>query len=211
MFKSIELQQVYKKFNERELFAGLDINFNVGEIHGLIGKSGSGKSTITNMICGFDFPDSGKVIIDGKIAEAQDFKMLRTCTAYVPQNVNIIGSGIVRDAIQSSFEFKSNKAKRPNNEQILSVIKNLGLDESILESEFKSTSGGEKQRIAIAIATLLDKRIMIFDEPSSGLDDRSKEIVAAYISNLRDKIIIISTHDLILKEICTSITDLEQK
>ncbi|PKL85102.1 MAG: hypothetical protein CVV22_09755 [Ignavibacteriae bacterium HGW-Ignavibacteriae-1] len=211
MFKSIELQQVYKNFTERELFAGLDINFKVGDIHGLIGKSGSGKSTIVNMICGFDFPDSGKVLIDGKIAEAQDFKMLRTCTAYVPQNVNIIGSGKVRETIQSSFEFKTNKAKRPNNEQILMVIKNLGLDESILESEFKSTSGGEKQRIAIVIATLLDKQIMIFDEPSSGLDDRSKAIVAAYISNLRDKIIIISTHDIVLKEICTSITDLEQK
>ncbi|MCO5252532.1 MAG: ATP-binding cassette domain-containing protein [Candidatus Kapabacteria bacterium] len=211
MFKSIELQQVYKNFTERELFAGLDINFKVGEIHGLIGKSGSGKSTIVNMICGFDFPNSGKVLIDGKIAEAQDFKSLRTCTAYVPQNVNIIGSGKVRETIQSSFEFKSNKSKRPNNDQILSVIKHLGLDENILESEFKSTSGGEKQRIAIAIATLLDKQIMIFDEPSSGLDDRSKEIVAAYISNLRDKIIIISTHDLVLKEICTSMTELEQK
>lgn len=210
MFKSIELQQVYKNFTERELFAGLDINFKVGEIHGLIGKSGSGKSTIINMICGFDFPDRGKVLIDGKIAEAQDFKMLRTCTAYVPQNVNIIGSGKVRETIQCSFEFKINKAKRPNDEQILSVIKNLGLDENILESEFKSTSGGEKQRISIAIATLLDKQIMMFDEPSSGLDDRSKEIVAAYISNLRDKIIIISTHDLILKEICTNITNLEQ-
>ncbi len=211
MIKTIELQQVYKNFTDRELFAGLDINFKVGEIHGLIGKSGSGKSTIINMICGFDFPDSGKILLDGKIADSNDFKMLRTCTAYVPQNVNIIGSGKVRDTIQSSFEFKSNKSKRPNREQILAVIKHLGLDDSILESEFKSTSGGEKQRIAIAIATLLDKQIMIFDEPSSGLDDRSKEIVANYISNLRDKLIIISTHDLILKEICTSITNLEQK
>jgi ABC-type multidrug transport system ATPase subunit len=210
MLKSIELQQVYKNFNERELFAGLDVNFKVGEIHGLIGKSGSGKSTIINMIFGFDFPDRGTILFDGKIADAQDFKMLRTRSAYVPQNVNIIGTNKVWDTIQSRFDFKTNKSKRPNREQVLAVIKNLGLDENILESEFRNTSGGEKQRIAIAIATLLDKQIMIFDEPSSGLDDHSKSIVAAYISNLRDKIIIISTHDLVLKEICTSITDMER-
>ncbi len=205
---SIELRGLFKSYGNRELFNGLDAKFVRGTITAINGRSGAGKTTLINILFGFDFPEKGSIEFNAKNASPSDFKTLRKMTGYVPQNVNTIGKGVVKDVILQKFEFKANKSQIPSEHSILDMLKRLGLPRDILYSGYSDISGGEKQRVAIVITLLADKSVLIYDEPTSGLDDFSKDMVANIISELKNKIIILSSHDSKLTTVCSNIITL---
>lgn len=206
---SIELRGLFKSYTNRELFCGLNAEFIKGTITAVNGRSGAGKTTLINILFGFDFPDKGNLLFNSNNANSSDFKTLRKLTGYVPQNVNTIGKGTVKDLILQKFEFKANKPNTPAENSILNIFERLGLAREILNSDFSGISGGEKQRVAIAITLLADKPVLIYDEPTSALDDFSKSIIADIVSEIKNKIIILSSHDSKLTSICSKIITLK--
>ena len=165
-----------------------DFNLHVrpGECIAFVGSSGSGKSTIMNMIIGFLMPRSGKFLVDGKPIESLSLSDYRHFVSVVPQN-SILMAGTIRDNITYGMpgisEERIQKAvEMANLNEFLSDLPN-GLDTVVGEHGDK-LSGGQKQRFCIARALIRDPKILILDEATSALDNISEYHVQKAISSL---------------------------
>ncbi len=152
---------------------------NPGEKVAIIGRIGSGKSTIEKLILGFYQIDEGAILIDGIDISQLDPAELRRNINYVPQDVTLF-SGDVRDNI-------SYKAPYIDDSAILNAAKLAGVDDFIkqhpsgyslkVDEGGKSLSGGQRQSIAVARALLLDSPIYLFDEPTNAMDAKTEQIM----------------------------------
>jgi ATP-binding cassette, subfamily B, bacterial HlyB/CyaB len=178
-----------------------DVSFRVpaGSVFGIVGKSGSGKTTVTRLIQGLYQNQQGLVRIDGYDSRELDLIHLRTSIGVVLQD-NFLFRGSVRDNIA---------ATRPNAsiEEIVSVARIAGAEEfierlprgfeSMLEENASNLSGGQKQRLAIARALLNDPRLLILDEATSALDPDSEAIIRQNLSQIaKGRTVIIVSHRL---------------
>ncbi len=165
-----------------------DINLHVqpGEMIGLVGKSGSGKTTMTNLLCRFYDIDDGGLMIDGVPIRDISLKDLRRQIGVVLQD-SYFFSGSVAENIRysspdASFE-RIMRAARTANAHDFICAKPDGYDTQIGENG-KELSGGEKQRIAIARAIIHDPRILILDEATSSVDTHTEKLIQEAIANL---------------------------
>lgn len=172
---------------------------NPGECIAFVGASGSGKSTIMNLVIGFMMPTSGEFLVDGKPIEALNLSDYRHFISVVPQN-SILMAGTIRDNITYGMPGISEKRlaevlEQANINEFLPSLPN-GLDTVIGENGGK-LSGGQKQRICIARALIRDPKILILDEATSALDNISEYHVQKAISALiKDRTTFIVAHRL---------------
>lgn len=163
----------------------------------IVGRSGSGKSTILNLICGLYTPDRGRVSVLGYELPTTDLRQLRSRIALLEQTSPVL-HGTAREAVG----YANTKV---STEQILGLLSRVGLsslfpDDASLErqlGDFGATlSGGERQRIALARALATEPELLLLDEPTSSLDTDSFESVMTVISELpRDVTIVMVSHD----------------
>ncbi|MGM0547349.1 MAG: ATP-binding cassette domain-containing protein [Bacteroidota bacterium] len=157
----------------------------------LKGESGSGKSTILRLLLGFHQPQKGTIDFSSK---GENSKTIRRKTAWLPQDLNL-GSGTVNEVITKPFEFSANRSLQANSSsQKIQTLQILGLDEDILEKQFRDLSTGQRQRVGLAICHLLDKPLLLLDEPTSALDKTSKENMTDLLLN-GNRTIISTSHD----------------
>lgn len=179
---------------KKPLIKNISIEISSGEILGIIGKNGSGKTSFFKTMAGLLKEKSGKFIFNGKGLNRRSRQKL---TAMVMQDPSY---HFFMDTVEKEVEVGKNGEKK---DQILTV---LNLDEKKKENPL-NLSGGEKQRLAIAVSLMEDKEIFLFDEPTSGLDFKNMEIVAEKIKGLQKEgkiILIISHDDEFLSKVCTS-------
>jgi ABC-type multidrug transport system ATPase subunit len=198
------------KFNDFDLFRNLNLIINNGEKIAFTGQSGSGKSTLINTLMGFQRIDSGSLKIKDMEMNQLNVIKIRNLISWLPQNVNLPENGTVMSSILKPFTFRFNIHNKPSNEQIYKLAEIFLIDSKIFDNPFSSASGGEKQRIALIIAILLKREIMIFDEPTSSLDDKSAETVLEYLSGLKERTIICATHDKRWIDKCDKILELHK-
>ena len=165
---------------------GVDILVNEGEKVALVGQSGSGKSTIIQLLMSFYQVDSGEVLIDGKSLYEYDLLSLRKKIGIVPQDVILFG-GTIRENIsygdtEASEEQIIEAARLSNSLEFIDKFPE-GLDTVVGERGVK-LSGGQRQRIAIARAILKDPSILLLDEATSSLDTESERIVQEALDRL---------------------------
>lgn len=178
----------YDKIN----YTAKNINFKVdpGEVIGMVGKTGSGKSTILNLLIGFLQPDKGTISIDGFNLNDINLLSYRKMISVVAQDV-LLFSGTIRENILFGLpKMEKNKENLLINNVLNQVgihnyIKTLpnGVD-TLLSGEGHSLSGGQKQQIAIARALIREPKILILDEASSALDAESEKIIEHAINYL---------------------------
>ncbi len=185
---NISFENVYYKYPNTEDYVIQDFNLNVkkGECIAFVGSSGSGKTTIMNMIIGFLKPESGTLTIDGISTKDLHLQSYRRSLSVVPQN-SILFSGTIKENITYGMDEYSDEklnevVKLANIEEFLSDLPN-GLNTQIGEHGGK-LSGGQKQRIMIARALIRDPKILILDEATSALDNISEFHVQKAISEL---------------------------
>ncbi|MDD6214792.1 MAG: ABC transporter ATP-binding protein [Firmicutes bacterium] len=175
---SIDFNHVYYKYPKTDKFVikDFDLHVNSGECIAIVGASGSGKSTIINMIIGFLKATKGDVKIDGKSIELLNLLSYRQFISVVPQN-SMLFTGTIRENILYGLENISEARLKEvihlaNIDEFTDKLPH-GIDTFIGEHGGK-LSGGQKQRIAIARALIRDPKILILDEATSALDNISE-------------------------------------
>ncbi len=171
---------------ERDVLCDLDFEVKAGESIALVGSSGSGKSTVLNLVIGFYKPHEGRVLVDGMPMEELDMSTYRRHLAVVLQN-NILFSGSIRDNITYGLHNISDEKVHEaihmaNLQEVIGELPD-GIDTLVGEHGSK-LSGGQRQRIAIARALIRDPKIIILDEATSALDTVSEQHVQVALGHL---------------------------
>jgi len=193
----IEVENLSVSFgldSPKRVFADLSFSVCAGEHIALTGQSGVGKSTVLRCLLGLVEPSAGEILIDGEVLNAKSIWNLRGQMAFVPQEADL-GVGTAREFIERPFKYRINLAKAKNLANLLDYMSALGLDHKLLDSKIGSLSGGEKQRIALISALLLDRPILLLDEVASALDSDSAELVFNLLAGLKEKTIVGVVHD----------------
>lgn len=203
MIQADGLVKIYKT-KETEVLAlqGLDLTVEEGEMTALIGNSGSGKSTFLNMIGGLDRPSAGKLFVADQnlfaMTEKQLVKYKRDTVGFVWQNNgrNLIPYLPVLDNIMMPMVFASGRKKR---EKALELLELVGLSNK-KHSLMNMLSGGEQQRVAIAIALANSPKLLLADEPTGSVDAKTSDYIFQIFSELNKggQTILIVTHDVAL-------------
>lgn len=185
----IELKNLSKNFDKNKVIDNMNITFTEGNIYGLYGRNGSGKSVIMKLICGFLIPTEGQILFDG-----------------IDFNTNDEYPNSLRAVIERPSFFPNLTGYE--NLKLLAEIQNKISDKEIIESlkivnlinekdkKFSKYSLGMKQKLAIAQAIMEDPKIIILDEPFNGIEEKTVSKLIKYLKEEKQKgkIIIFSTH-----------------
>lgn len=195
------LVKIYKT-DEIEVVAlqGLDLEVKRGELMAIVGNSGSGKSTLLNMLGGLDKPSAGSLYIDGrnllKFGEKDYIDYKRNVVGFVWQNNarNLVPYLTALQNVEMPMLLKGAKEKR---ERATYLLKKVGLEKR-MNSRLDQMSGGEQQRVAIAIALANKPKILLADEPTGSVDTKTSAAILDIFKELNKSegiTIVIVTHD----------------
>ncbi len=197
----IELDDIHKTFDDREILKGITTVFERGKTNLIIGQSGSGKTVLMKCIVGLEVPSSGSVYYDGRPFFAMDKKertLLRREMGMIFQNAALFDSMSVIDNIRFPLDMFSNMSYRERQRRAFYCLQrvNLAGADAKLPGEL---SGGMQKRVAIARAIAMKPKYLFCDEPNSGLDPKTSLVIDELIHSItHDSGIttIINTHDM---------------
>ncbi len=190
----IRFENIDIKFNDRYLLKNVSFNVEKGDKFLIYGQSGIGKTTIFRLLLGFEFPQCGNIYFEEKMLDVKTVWDIRKKVAYVSQNLDI-GSGKVSQLIRNAFSYKTNAYINIESNKIKELFSFFRLKENILNENFEKLSGGEKQRIAIITALLLNREIFLLDEATSSLDIELKDKVIEYFTKNKPWTVLAISHD----------------
>ena len=191
---AIEFNDLAVVIDGQKIFSGLNLTIPAQEKVSLIGRSGSGKSTLLRCLLGFVTPSAGTINVFSEELTAKSIWKLRTRMAYVPQEPEL-SSGTVQQVLEMPFSLANNRHLRSNLTKIPVFMERLMLPAKLLQEDISELSGGEKQRIAMLMALLLDREIMVLDEASSALDPDSKQAAITLLKDQPTLTVISVSHD----------------
>jgi len=182
----------HSPYDKEYFFNNINLEIDNNTICGIMGKSGSGKTTLLEILSGINKPTTGEVLINYVDINKEDYR----------KNIGIIfqfpEEQFFEIDVKNEIEFaaKNYHVKRSRLKEVLKVV---GLQESILSRRLDSLSNGEKRLVAIASILIYNPKIILFDEPTIGLDYKNKKKIINLIKELKnryDKTIIIVSHDI---------------
>ena len=178
----IRLENLHKSFDDKPVLSGVDLEIPEGEIVALIGPSGEGKSVLLKHIVGLLKPDKGRVLIDGQDIgrmPRRELEQLRRQFGYLFQNGALFNSMTLFENIAFPLQEKTRLSDAEIRERVLEQLRLVGLPEA--EDKLPAqVSGGMLKRAALARELVQSPRILLFDEPTTGLDP----LIVSSIQNL---------------------------
>ncbi|CAH2212172.1 ABC transporter ATP-binding protein [Tepidibacter aestuarii] len=194
----IKFKNINLRFDDKVIFENFNMDVMDGEKILLKSPSGKGKSTLLKLLLGFHKINSGEILFDSRKLEKNNLVYFRTNIAYLSQDVELRNQNIW-DLIVEVFSYKHNKNIKITKEKFLDVANYFDLPKDIIKKEARELSGGERQRLGLVICILLDRKVWLLDEVTSGLDKDMKQRVVDYVLKL-DKTVLIVSHDNIWSE-----------
>lgn len=198
--REIRFENVWFRYGEKPVLKGVSFTVKKGEMVGLVGQSGSGKSTVVDLLLRFYDPEQGRILIDGVDIREFDVASLRKLFGVVNQEVILFNDTIARNIAygmqtEATPEQIEAAAKVANAHQF--ILEKPQQYQTLIGDRGVQLSGGQRQRISIARAMLKNPPILIFDEATSALDNESEKIVQAAIENaMSDRTSIVIAHRL---------------
>ncbi len=194
MLTMISLKQVTKLYGQLAAVRDLDLEVEDGEIMGIIGHNGAGKTTILKIIVGLISPTSGKVEVMGRDV-AKESLYVRQFIGYLPEDSSLYENMTATEYLLFFSELYK-MPKRKAKERIDLLLDSLKLPEQ--DKLTGELSKGMKRKVAIARALLHDPKILILDEPNAGLDPLTSFFIINYLKSLKEqgKTILLSAHNL---------------
>jgi sulfate transport system ATP-binding protein len=195
---TIEVQHIRKQFGQFTALDDVSLKFADGELTALLGPSGCGKTTLLRIIAGLEFPDAGRVLLDGD--DASNRHVRERQVGFVFQHYALFKHMTVFENVAFGLRVKPRK-ERPSEAQIREKVKKLlelvQLD-WIADRYPPQLSGGQRQRIALARALAVEPRVLLLDEPFGALDAKVRKELRRWLRQLHDELHVTSifvTHD----------------
>ncbi len=202
----IEIRNMTKEFREYKALDDITLTFEIGKIHGVIGRNGSGKTVLFKCICGFLKADKGEIFINGQ-------KLGRDIEAPPDVGVIIENPGFLPGYTgYQNLSFLAGIRKRISGKDIENIMERVGLD-AAGKKHVGRYSLGMKQRLGIAQAIMENPPLLLLDEPMNGLDNQGVEEIRMLLMKLRDegKTILLASHN---KEdisvLCDTVVELDK-
>ena len=185
----IQLTNLHKAFGSQKVLNGLNLTIPAGQITAIIGPSGEGKSVLLRHIIGLMQPDSGQITVDGEniigIRRSQ-LNLIREKFGMLFQNAALFDSMSVFENVAFPMREKTSFSKAEIRMRVLAALEDVGLKN--VEQKFTDElSGGMKKRVGLARALLLNPKIILFDEPTTGLDPIIKRAIHQLIRETHAK------------------------
>lgn len=196
----LSLRNISKKYTEKVLYKDLCLDIYPGDFISICGESGTGKSTLFNIIAGFESPDSGDILYQGKKLDyTNSFRNKKL--GFIFQSYNLLSKRTVHDNIKLPMLYGGNynDAGEIVYKKLLNDLKITDIEHSISDN----LSGGEKQRVAIARAMIMSPEILLADEPTGNLDVENANNILNMLKTINQNYntaIILITHDITLAQ-----------
>lgn len=212
---ALEIRGIHKAFGEKKVHQGIDLTLRRGEVLGLFGGSGTGKSVLIRSIIGLDVPDQGEILFEGqdltKLSERKLFPV-RAKIGFVFQNGALFDSMTVQENLEYPLREHTKLSHEEIEKRVDAMLALLDMKDTndLLPNEL---SGGMQKRAGLARATILEPSIILFDEPTAGLDPVNTRRLTDNVKKLKSRGItgIFVTHDIPAAfEICDRIAILRE-
>lgn len=210
----ISVKNVNKFFGEKQVLKDVNIEINEGEIFGIIGHSGAGKSTVLRCMNGLEPYQEGSVKVDGKEVKdlnEKEMRELRKDLGMIFQHFSLLERKTVFENVALPLEcFGYSKAEKEK--RVMELLELVGLKERRNDKP-RNLSGGQKQRVAIARALALNPKVLLCDEATSALDPNTTKSILTLIEDINKKMgitVVVVTHQMeVIKQICGRIAIME--
>lgn len=200
----VEIKNYCKSIKSRPILNNVSCNFEYGKIYGLYGHNGSGKTMLLRAIAGLLVPDSGSVVIDGKVLHKD--MSFPPSIGIVIENMNLLPQYNAYDNLKILGKIK----KTATDEDIKTALERVGLKSDLKVKKF---SLGMKQRLNIAQAVFEKQKIILLDEPTNALDNDGVQLIYKLLKEEKERgaLVVITTHHKEdLKEICDVVLEMTE-
>ena len=200
----ISIQNIIKSFKNLKAVDNLSLEIKEGEIYGLLGSNGAGKSTTLNILLGFLTPDSGTALING-VDTTDNSDEARKQIGYIPENVSLYP---YLTGVENLDYFCKLNNKNHSPEKLEEFLDKCGLDSEFHNMRTETYSKGMRQKVGIAIALAKEASVYLLDEPASGLDPLASNELSALLRKLASNGagILMASHDIFrIRETCNRI------
>lgn len=182
MMETLELIEVEKNYSKKHAVKGISFKINKGDVLGLLGENGAGKSTTMSMISTLSIPDKGDILLDGK-SIVKNPAIIRKCLGYVPQDIALYPMLTGYENLKF-FGKMYHMNSKDIEEAIIRVRDVIGLSDEVLKTKVGAYSGGMKRRVNIGAALMHDPDLVVMDEPTVGIDVNSRNQIIDTIIEL---------------------------
>ena len=199
----IEFKDVHKSFGKNYVHRGIDLTIFRGETITLIGGSGQGKTVLLKELTGLMYPDQGRVVVEGRdVTQMREKELLniRKDVGFLFQGAALFDSMNVKENIAYPLREHFKMSEEEIEERVMEKLKLVGLgDPAVAKLQPVELSGGMKKRVGLARAIATEPKIIIYDEPTTGLDPTNVRRINKMIRSLQEKLGVTSiavTHDM---------------
>lgn len=182
----LQIENASIAYGDRVLFSGFNLELHGGEMASISGPSGCGKTSLLNAVLGFIPLREGRITVNGILLGKSTIDHIRKHTAWIPQEL-ALPSEWVKEMVKIPFELKANRVVPFSEERLLTCFEELGLERGLYEKRVNEISGGQRQRMMIAVAAMMNKPLMVVDEPTSALDAEATGKVLAFLHRQTEK------------------------